>query len=299
MAGAAPQQQPGAPVLPPAAELSVEHAATTSGQPLGDPAFDAVTASVGGLVLRPTGDGPVSRPALGSGRVGVAGLVAPVALLALLLGTATRSGADSPYRVLGSTGRAATHRPCSCCERASQAPATVAYHGVQFVSAWSEGGSTSLVVEVDHRPGRGTTVRTGATTQNPAADTFLPADGTEPSVLGVGHGTAAAGPQLHDRAGRSGLGVRPPGRPGRGTLARLRPAGRAVLARRRHRPGAPARGLRRARPYDEGQRVRRDRRGQAVADRAAPAAGDAACLVDHGGLLRPGHHGDQGLALPR
>jgi hypothetical protein len=37
------------PVVPPAAELSVEHAATTSGLPLGDPAFTAVTASFGGL----------------------------------------------------------------------------------------------------------------------------------------------------------------------------------------------------------------------------------------------------------
>jgi len=36
-------------IVPPAAELSVEHAATTSGLPLGDPAFTAVTASFGGL----------------------------------------------------------------------------------------------------------------------------------------------------------------------------------------------------------------------------------------------------------
>ncbi len=57
MAGGPPQQQPGAPVLPPAAELSVEHAATTSGQPLGDPAFDAVTASVGGLYFAPRATG--------------------------------------------------------------------------------------------------------------------------------------------------------------------------------------------------------------------------------------------------
>jgi anti-sigma factor RsiW len=56
MAGAAPPQ-PGAPVLPPAAELSVEHVATTSGQPLGDPAFDAVTASFGGLYVAPQATG--------------------------------------------------------------------------------------------------------------------------------------------------------------------------------------------------------------------------------------------------
>jgi Putative zinc-finger len=42
------------PVVPPAAELSVEHAATTSGLPLGDPAFTAVTASFGGLIVAGT-----------------------------------------------------------------------------------------------------------------------------------------------------------------------------------------------------------------------------------------------------
>ncbi|MDQ1641944.1 MAG: hypothetical protein QOJ90_1295 [Actinomycetota bacterium] len=50
VAGGSPQQ-PGAPVLPPSAELSVEHAATSSGLPLRDPAFDAVTASFGGLTF--------------------------------------------------------------------------------------------------------------------------------------------------------------------------------------------------------------------------------------------------------
>lgn len=42
------------PVVPPAAELSVEHAATASGLPLGDPAFTAVTASFGGLSVAGT-----------------------------------------------------------------------------------------------------------------------------------------------------------------------------------------------------------------------------------------------------
>jgi hypothetical protein len=42
------------PIVPPAAELSVEHAATTSSFPLGDPAFSAVTASFGGLTVAGT-----------------------------------------------------------------------------------------------------------------------------------------------------------------------------------------------------------------------------------------------------
>jgi len=56
LAGAAPQT-PGTPVLPPAAEISVEHAATTSGLPLSDPAFGAVTASFGGLTFPPRASG--------------------------------------------------------------------------------------------------------------------------------------------------------------------------------------------------------------------------------------------------
>jgi len=44
-------EPPGTPVLPPAAELTVEHAVTTSGMPLHDPAFDAVTATFGGLTF--------------------------------------------------------------------------------------------------------------------------------------------------------------------------------------------------------------------------------------------------------
>jgi sigma-E factor negative regulatory protein RseB len=115
----------------------------------------------------------------------VAGLVAPVALLALLLSTATGAAA-ARLPVSWAGGAASDARALQLLERAGQAPDTVAYHGVQFVSAWSEHGSTSLVVELDHRPGRGTTVHTSATTENPAADTFLPADGTEPSVIDVG-----------------------------------------------------------------------------------------------------------------
>jgi sigma-E factor negative regulatory protein RseB len=71
-------------------------------------------------------------------------------------------------------------------ERAAAAPARTAYHGVQFVSAWSEQGSTGLVVAVDHRPGHGTSVRTESTAQSPAADTYLPAGAAQPSLVSGG-----------------------------------------------------------------------------------------------------------------
>jgi len=50
----------------------------------------------------------------------------------------------------------------------------------------------------------------GATSQNPAADTFLPADGTEPSVLGEGTALKRlAGNYTITRAGRASVSGRP------------------------------------------------------------------------------------------
>ena len=124
----------------------------------------------------------MSGPA-GPGRIGAAGLAGPVALLVVLLGTLAGSApALGPAALVDRKPSDAT--ALRMLERAAQAPTTVAYHGVQFVSAWSEQGSTSLVVDVEHRPGHGTAVRSTSTAQNPAADTFLPAGGVEPSVLG-------------------------------------------------------------------------------------------------------------------
>jgi sigma-E factor negative regulatory protein RseB len=45
-------------------------------------------------------------------------------------------------------------------DRAAGATTTTAYRGVQFVSAWTPHTTSSEVVEVEHLPGRGTTVRT-------------------------------------------------------------------------------------------------------------------------------------------
>jgi sigma-E factor negative regulatory protein RseB len=115
--------------------------------------------------------------------VGVTGLAGPLAVVALLFCPASAA----PVAV-SATGAAAADSDVSALgllERAAVAPSTTAYHGVQFVSAWSDHGSTSVVVEVDHRPGYGTTVRSNGTAQTPAANTFLPADTPEPSLLGV------------------------------------------------------------------------------------------------------------------
>jgi anti-sigma factor RsiW len=51
----------GVPVVPPAAELSVEHAATSAGLPLRVEAFDAVTASLGGLSFPAAPAAPADR----------------------------------------------------------------------------------------------------------------------------------------------------------------------------------------------------------------------------------------------
>ena len=60
---------------------------------------------------------------------------------------------------------------------------------MQFVSAWTTGGSTSEVVDVDHDPVRGTTVRSDGTTRAPGRSVTLLAAGAEPSIAGGGRGT--------------------------------------------------------------------------------------------------------------
>jgi len=70
-------------------------------------------------------------------------------------------------------------------DRAAAAPATTAYYGVQFVSAWTSRATTSEVVDVDHEPGRGTTVSTDASPAVPARSMTLAATGT-PSIAGGG-----------------------------------------------------------------------------------------------------------------
>jgi sigma-E factor negative regulatory protein RseB len=68
-------------------------------------------------------------------------------------------------------------------DRAAAAPAHTPYHGVQFVSAWTSGGATSEVVDVDHDPARGTTVHSDGTALVPARSVTLLAAGA-PSLAG-------------------------------------------------------------------------------------------------------------------
>jgi sigma-E factor negative regulatory protein RseB len=76
--------------------------------------------------------------------------------------------------------------------RAAQVPGTTAYHGVQFVSAWSAHTTTSEVVDVDHDPGHGTTVHTDGTTSVPAHSLTVLAGGTPSIAAGGAVGVLAA-----------------------------------------------------------------------------------------------------------
>ena len=70
-------------------------------------------------------------------------------------------------------------------DRAAAAPARTPYHGVQFISSWTSRGATSEVVDVDHDPGRGTTVRSTGTARAPARSLTMRAAGA-PSIAGGG-----------------------------------------------------------------------------------------------------------------
>jgi negative regulator of sigma E activity len=121
----------------------------------------------------------------------VAGLTGPLALLVLLLvsgsGSSVASTAGGTVRIADRADSAAALRLLA---RAATAGDRVSYRGVQFVSAWSAAGSTSVVVHVDHQAGRGTAVHTDATAQTPAKDTFLPAATSTMSIAGTTAGLA-------------------------------------------------------------------------------------------------------------
>lgn len=185
-----------------------------------------------------------------------AGLVGPLVLLVLLVlpssAAPTATGvplADLP--AAGATTSAADPTALALLERASRAPATTPYSGVQFVSAWSSHGATSVVVEVVHQPGHGTTVRSDGTAQAPAADTFLPAGNGEPSLLGAATTlTLLAGNYRVQAVGRTTVAGRP------ADLVEARRSGSGALAARFWLDRATGLVLRRE-VYDEDGRATR------------------------------------------
>ncbi len=70
-------------------------------------------------------------------------------------------------------------------ERAATAPSRLTYHGVQFVSAWTTGITTSRVLDIAHRAGGRTTLRADGTAESPAAAVTMTSSGS-PSVLSLG-----------------------------------------------------------------------------------------------------------------
>ncbi|MGH8969619.1 MAG: sigma-E factor regulatory protein RseB domain-containing protein, partial [Actinomycetes bacterium] len=114
---------------------------------------------------------------------GGAVLVGPLALLALLVcpgsTTVVASGATAAAAAAGSDASA-----LRLLEHATVAPARTSYRGVQFVAVWTAHGTSSVIVEVDHRAGEGTDVRGAATPGRPAFSSFLAAGDAELSLMG-------------------------------------------------------------------------------------------------------------------
>jgi MucB/RseB family protein len=115
-------------------------------------------------------------------------VLGPLAVLAVLVApdhAGSPEKADPATRPGGSSRPVVAPQARALLERAAAAPASTPYRGVQFVSAWAPGGTTSEVVDVDHVPGRGTTVRSDGTTGASARSmTLLTAQ--SPSIAGGG-----------------------------------------------------------------------------------------------------------------
>ena len=114
-------------------------------------------------------------------------LLASAAVVALLVSPpdSARPGADALIPSRGGAEPVVDPRARTLLDRAAAAPASTPYHGVQFVSAWTTRGTTSEVVDIDHDPARGTTVRSDGTTRAPARSVTLLAAGA-PSIAGGG-----------------------------------------------------------------------------------------------------------------
>jgi sigma-E factor negative regulatory protein RseB len=97
----------------------------------------------------------------------VAGSVAAALVLALTPGSEAaqarerRVGQSDPHALL-------------LLERAVLAPATTAYSGTQFVSAWGSLGTTSALVDVEHLPGYGTVTRVATAPGVRGGSSFTP-----------------------------------------------------------------------------------------------------------------------------
>jgi sigma-E factor negative regulatory protein RseB len=143
----------------------------------------------------------------------VSGLVGSLAVLVVAMAS-TPLGSVIPVSEAATTApreslrRSADPQAVRLLERAENARATTAYNGVQFISAWTEQGAIGMVVEVNHRPGVGTSVHTDGNAQNPPADTYLPAENNEPSLISGSQALAllTANYELSRRGSRSVAG---------------------------------------------------------------------------------------------
>jgi len=110
-------------------------------------------------------------------------LIAPLIVVALVVAPGDSAPPQPADPSAGMDGARPVIAPeaRSLLDHAVEAAATTSYSGVQFVSAWSSSGTTSEVVDVDHEPGRGTTVRTDGTLASPARSMTL-ADAGTPSI---------------------------------------------------------------------------------------------------------------------
>ncbi len=116
---------------------------------------------------------------------GVAGLAGPLAVMVLLLCPGSAPTGDVAQAPVAETGTpAADPAALRLLEGAATAPLHAHYVGVQFVSAWTSRGATSLVLHVEHEPGVGTQVRSARTASGDGVDTFVAAGGAQPSLMG-------------------------------------------------------------------------------------------------------------------
>ncbi len=107
----------------------------------------------------------------------VVGAAATAAILSAELSTAAAPAAAEP------TPGAPDPRAEALLDRAAAAPSSTPYSGVQLISTWGASGTTSHLVDVEHRPGVGTRASVHATAAVPGRRIFAAEDGRAPSLV--------------------------------------------------------------------------------------------------------------------
>jgi sigma-E factor negative regulatory protein RseB len=145
----------------------------------------ALTFLTGSVALAPGASTTASPRTAGAvGEAGATGAVGEVGARGTVSraegGAASVNGTSRATRASRTAARPASQvRALFLLSRAAKAAEVTSYSGVQFVSRWSSGGTTSVIVDVRHLPGEGMLMRVRGAGTKPGGDVFAASEAAD------------------------------------------------------------------------------------------------------------------------